>query len=334
MKDFNEIAQELFERREQYISAKKKRRRKILGISISLICICLVGSLGTAVFVGHNIPLAFNSSSPSSHSYGFSSSPSPSVPSNDISISNDSTIIAQQAVLKLQYNSISDMVLDLRGLVGVEDEYVPGYAPSGNLTPGSVVSSKSEIVSSRDNPDGTTPSVVISATQDDPSQEWDEPFQNPQTQEENKQKQLWNSLFSDGDFYAPTLGAGNERYQLYQLNVSMEGLCYYYVDMLGSNNPDGNYDLMVRIPLENSDVILPNTSNQTDNQVYALIEKEIGSGITLKFYVVRAYNSNNHFLIYWTQNNQNYVVDYYGSSDYNDLEQLVALLVIQGHSWN
>ncbi len=389
MKDYNEMAQELFERREAYLVAKQKRTKKILGIGIPLVCVCLIGAIGTATFNVYNKPFPDVTSSHVSVSNEPSLPHSPSAPSSlpvvnmpsslpsvsiqnsipsDISINSPTSDVVSQnshfippknAVLKLQYSNIGDLVLDLRDLVGVKDQNIPSFLPPENLIPGAVVSGDngptaspkpdvggedvetnpptsggSDVDAMNPPPTGGPGDTVVG---DAPPQEWEEPFQNPSTEEEKEQKNLWDRLFVDGCFYAPTLGAGNNDFQLYQLEVSDKGLCYYYVNIHGSYNESGSYDLVVRIPLENSDVVIPGTSGQNENPVYAIIEKSVqtdNAASVVKFHVYRVNGSNNHFKFFWNQGEKCYTADYYGSSDIKCLEKLVALLVIQGHAWD
>ncbi|MBR5322445.1 MAG: hypothetical protein IKU48_02730 [Clostridia bacterium] len=52
MKNYDELTNDLLERRDRYVADQKKKRKKVMGIATSLCCFCLVALLGFGMWQG------------------------------------------------------------------------------------------------------------------------------------------------------------------------------------------------------------------------------------------------------------------------------------------
>lgn len=62
MKNYDELTNDLLERRNRYVTDQKRKRKTVISVATSLCCVCLVALLGIGVWQGG----MFNSQSPSS----------------------------------------------------------------------------------------------------------------------------------------------------------------------------------------------------------------------------------------------------------------------------
>ena len=60
MKNYDELTNDLLERRDRYVAVQKKKRKRVMGVATSLCCFCLVALLGFGMWQGG----MFNSKAP------------------------------------------------------------------------------------------------------------------------------------------------------------------------------------------------------------------------------------------------------------------------------
>ena len=52
MKSYDELTNDLLERRDRYVADQKKKRKRVMGVATSLCCFCLVALLGFGMWQG------------------------------------------------------------------------------------------------------------------------------------------------------------------------------------------------------------------------------------------------------------------------------------------
>ena len=52
MKNYDELTNDLLERRDRYVADQKKKRKRVMGVATSLCCFCLVALLGFGMWQG------------------------------------------------------------------------------------------------------------------------------------------------------------------------------------------------------------------------------------------------------------------------------------------
>lgn len=56
MKNYDELTNDLLERRDRYVAAQKKKRKRVMGVATSLCCFCLVALIGFGMWQGGVFP--------------------------------------------------------------------------------------------------------------------------------------------------------------------------------------------------------------------------------------------------------------------------------------
>ena len=52
MKNYDELTNDLLERRNRYVTDQKRKRKTVISVATSLCCVCLVALLGIGVWQG------------------------------------------------------------------------------------------------------------------------------------------------------------------------------------------------------------------------------------------------------------------------------------------